>query len=73
MNGDFSSHSGLSLLLIVMDLTVRERARIAGGWASVGAAAAVATGSTPIGAVVVAGLGGALAWRFLGRGRAGRR
>jgi hypothetical protein len=55
-----------------MDSTTKEHVRSAGGWASVGAAAAVATGSTPIGVVVVAGLGGALAWRLLGRRRTGR-
>jgi hypothetical protein len=33
----------------------------------VGGLAAAATGATPIGVVVVAGLGGALAWRMLRR------
>jgi hypothetical protein len=43
-----------------------------GGWAVFGGSLAVATGATPIGVAVVAGLGGALAWRALGA-RFGRR
>jgi hypothetical protein len=35
-----------------------------GGGSAFGAAVAVATGSTPIGVIVVAGLGGALSWRL---------
>jgi hypothetical protein len=34
-----------------------------GGWAAVGAAAAVATGSTPMGIAIVAAIGGVLALR----------
>jgi hypothetical protein len=40
-----------------------ERALRAGGGSAFGAAAAVATGATPIGIALVAGLAGALAWR----------
>ena len=39
------------------------RALRAGGGSALGAAAAVATGATPIGIALVAGLAGALAWR----------
>jgi hypothetical protein len=47
------------------------RTRVAGGTAF-GAAAAAATGSTPIGVAVVAGLGGLLTWRLLRRRRDGQ-
>jgi hypothetical protein len=40
-----------------------ERALRAGGGSALGALAAVATGATPIGVALVAGLAGALAWR----------
>jgi hypothetical protein len=56
-----------------MNTPARFRAGQAGSWAAVGAAAAVATGSTPIGVVVVAALSGGLAWRLLGRSQTGVR
>jgi hypothetical protein len=48
-----------------MDANTKHRTKHAGGWATVGGAAAVATGATPIGIAVAAGVGGALAWRLL--------
>jgi len=39
------------------------RALFAGGWTAIGAAAAVVTGSTPIGIGMVAGVGGVSRWR----------
>jgi hypothetical protein len=46
-----------------MDADTGERALRAGGWMVVGGAAAIVTGSTPIGVALVAGVAGALAWR----------
>ena len=41
----------------------KQRSLSAGGGGLFGAALAALTGSTPIGVVIVAGLGGALAWK----------
>jgi hypothetical protein len=46
-----------------METVTTERARQAGVWTAVGGAAAIVTGSTPIGVAIVAGVAGALAWR----------
>ena len=55
-----------------MDPQTTQRAVRAGGWSALAGAAAVVTGSTPIGIAMVAGIGGALAWRATRRSRARR-
>jgi hypothetical protein len=55
-----------------MSSSTHHRAAATGGWMAVGAGAAVLTGSTPIGVVLVAGVAGALAWRTLRDGRSRR-
>jgi hypothetical protein len=50
-----------------MDRTTKQRMTQAGGWSTVGGAVAVATGATPIGVAIGAGLGGALGWQAVRR------
>lgn len=46
-----------------MKSEIRDRALFTGGWMAIGGAAAIVTGSTPIGIGIVAGVGGVVAWR----------
>jgi hypothetical protein len=55
-----------------MSSSNHHRVAATGSWMALGAGAAVLTGSTPIGIVMVAGLAGALAWRTTRAGRARR-
>jgi hypothetical protein len=52
-----------------MDNSTKQRMKQAGGWSTFGGVLAVATGSTPIGVAVVAGVGGALGWHAVRRAR----